>query len=108
MTSSSWSAPACAISLGPRSGVGCGGWSGFRELPILREEILGDERRAVLVRGAIDLRHGDEVAVWRGRRDRPFQPVVLPRILRRLRTLEPAHDEVHREDQLRGEQQECG
>src|SRR5687768_18020695 len=108
MTSSSCSAAACAISLGPRSGVAFGGWNGFRERRILREEILGDERRTELVRGAIDVRHADEIAVWRGRRDGPFQPVVLPRILRRLFALEPAHDEVHRKDQLRGEQQERG
>src|SRR5688500_14881557 len=99
MTSSSCSAAACAISLGPRSGVRCGGWNAFRELAILREEILRDERRTVLVRAAIDPRYSGEVAVWRGRRDGPFQSVVVPRILRRLRTLEPAHDEVHRKDQ---------
>src|SRR5260370_14394837 len=55
----------------------------------------------VVVGGAVDL--GDRarpVAMPRGRRRRPFEPVGVPRVVRRLGPLEGAPQQVRQEEEL--------
>src|SRR3989441_11956414 len=75
------------------------------QLGVLREVVLGRLRRAELVGAPVHRRHLLPVAVRRGRRQRPFETVVLPRVLRRPFSLLEAPPEVHEEDQLGREQQ---
>ena len=81
----------------------CGGNT---EIFILRQPILFDFRRAVLVGAAVNDRLYLEIAVRRRRRRRPLQGVGLPGISVRLLAGDQTPDEIKQEEKLRSAQKQ--
>src|SRR5687768_8158921 len=71
-----------------------------RQLPVLREVVLSDFGRRVLVRAAVYGRDPREVAVRRRSRRLPLERVRVPWVVARWRALEHAPQEVDHEHDL--------
>src|SRR5512135_894560 len=74
---------------------------GAAQVPVLRQPVFRDFRRAILVGAAINHRLRLEIAMWRRRRRGPFQRVRLPGIALRLLAGKQAPEKVSQKEDLR-------